>query len=328
MFSLKSYNTFGVEAYTNELIHIRSLDDLTSLNSSSPLKILGGGSNVLLTKNADHPVVRMEIQGIDIFQDSENEVLVRVGGGVIWNDLVNWALEHNLAGIENLSLIPGTVGAAPIQNIGAYGVELKDVFISLMAWNLDKTQLEVFDREQCRFAYRNSIFKQELKNKFIICSVDLKLQKQATINRSYGAINQRLELKNILHPGIKEISEAVIEIRNEKLPDPKLIGNAGSFFKNVLVEEDRFKKLHEKFAAMPYFIQDDGMVKIPSGWLIESCGWKGRQLGNVACYKNQALVIINCGQATGKEILNFAELITHSVFEKFGLQLEPEVNIW
>lgn len=312
----------------NELIHLRSIDDLKHLKTSSSLKILGGGSNILLTKNVEHPIVKMEIQGIEIFNDTDDEVMVRVGGGIIWSNLVNWALEHNLAGIENLSLIPGTVGAAPIQNIGAYGVELKDVFVSLSAWNIDKKELQVFHREQCRFAYRNSIFKQELKNKYIICSVDLRLQKQAIINRNYGAINQKLELKNISEPTIRDISEAVIEIRREKLPDPAIIGNAGSFFKNVLVEYDQFIKLYEKFETVPHFIQENGKVKIPSGWLIESCGWKGKQLGNVACYKDQALVIVNCGHATGKEILNFAEMVFESVLDKFGIQLEPEVNIW
>lgn len=326
--SLKSYNSFGVEAFAQELIHIRCIDDLSQIQASAPIKILGAGSNILLTKNIEQAIVKMEIQGIDIIDENKDAVYIRIGGGVIWHDLVLWALQHNLAGIENLSLIPGTVGAAPIQNIGAYGVEIKDVFISLQAWNIEKSQMETFSHDQCNFSYRNSIFKQTLKDKYVICFVTLQLQKNAIINKSYGAINQKLNTKNIEHPGIRDISEAVIEIRNEKLPDPKLIGNAGSFFKNVLISYEQYMKLQQDFDEMPHYLQKDGMVKIPAGWLIESCGWKGKQIGQVACFNKQALVITNSGNASGSEILNFSKSVASSVFEKFGLHLEAEVNIW
>jgi len=332
-FSLKAHNTFGVDAKARYFIEVHSTEELIeALNYSKtetlPLLFLGGGSNILLTKDFEGLAIRLNLKGIHEDLINDNEVLVTAKAGENWHEFVAFCLEKNYGGLENLSLIPGNVGTSPMQNIGAYGTEIKDTFVSCTVLNLENLQLETFNLEQCRFGYRDSIFKKEGKGKYVILDVAFKLtRKDHHIKTEYGAIQSELEHLEIEKPTIQDISRAVINIRQSKLPDPKEIGNAGSFFKNPTIPLPQFEELKEKFPQIPGYTSGD-FVKVPAGWLIEQCGWKGKQIGNVASHKLQALVIINAtGNATGKEIFDFSAMIIDSVNEKFGIELEREVNI-
>jgi UDP-N-acetylmuramate dehydrogenase len=330
--SLKDCNTFGIDVNAKEFIRIREEDDLFNLlnkYNSSEIKILGGGSNLLLTQDINGIVIKNEIKGIAIVSEDENTVLLEIGGGENWHDFVIWAVDNNYGGVENMSLIPGTVGAAPIQNIGAYGVELKDVFEGLNAIHFEKKQEQVFSKEECKFGYRDSIFKKDLKGQICITRVYLRLSKiPHQLNLSYGAIQAELDKNTIENPTIKDISETVIAIRQSKLPDPVELGNSGSFFKNQEVSTTTFARLQEKFPAAPSYSLPNGKVKIPAAWLIDQCGFKGVKYGNTGCFKNQPLVLVNYGNATGAEILNFSKRVQTAVFEKFSIRISPEVNIW
>ncbi len=329
-FPLKSLNTFGIEAKAEELVIVRSLAALHQLIQlkRSPIQVLGGGSNILFTGDLPGLTIKNEIDGIEVFIENKHDALIKVGGGVVWHDLVLWAVEQGFGGIENLSLIPGTVGAAPIQNIGAYGVELKDVFHSLEAYDLNTGESSVFHHSDCHFGYRDSVFKQELKGRFCIANVYLQLQKIPKINTAYGDIQRTLEGWDIKKPSIRDVSNAVIHIRQSKLPDPAVIGNAGSFFKNPELESVDFQRFSEKFPDAPNYSQPDGRVKVPAGWLIEKAGWKGKRFGDAGCHIKQALVLVNYGTAKGEEILALAKKIQASVLEQFGITLTPEVNVW
>lgn len=332
-FSLKPYNTFGVDAQAKYFVEINSIEELRdaltfSKKNTLPLLFLGGGSNILLTKDFDGLAIKLNLKGISEKDLNENEVLVTAKAGENWHEFVMHCLSKNYGGLENLSLIPGNVGTSPMQNIGAYGTEIKDVFVCCQVLDLENFELTTFDLEKCRFGYRDSIFKQEGKGRYIILDVTFKLtKKEHQIKTEYGAITSELENLGITNPTIQDVSKAVINIRQSKLPDPKQIGNAGSFFKNPTIPLVQFEDLKQKFNNIQGYPNGD-MVKVPAGWLIEQCGWKGKQIGNVASHKLQSLVIINAtGKATGKEIFDFSTEIINSVQEKFGIELEREVNI-
>ncbi len=331
--SLKSYNTFGVDISARYFAEVYSVEELIETLQSSnaqtlPILFLGGGSNILLTKDFDGLAIRLSLKGIKEEIINENEVLVTAKAGENWHQFVMYCLEKNYGGLENLSLIPGNVGTSPMQNIGAYGTEIKDVFESCKVLNLDTSEIETFYLEQCRFGYRDSIFKQEGKGKYVILEVTFRLTTtNHKIDVEYGAIKAELQNLEIVNPTIQDVSKAVINIRQSKLPDPKVIGNAGSFFKNPTIPIAQFEALKQKFENIPGYPNVD-FVKVPAGWLIEQAGWKGKQIGNVASNQLQALVIINAtGNATGKEIFDFSTIIIDSVKEKYGIELEREVNI-
>lgn len=328
--SLKDLNTFGFNVVAKELAYCKSVEDFIYFFSGGPISrfiVLGGGSNVLLTSDLDYTVLINQIQGIELIEETSDYVLVKAGAGENWHDLVLYCIENNWAGIENMSLIPGSVGAAPMQNIGAYGVELKDVFYELEALNKQTLEIEKFNNYQCDFGYRYSVFKGPLKNQYVITSVTLKLSKTATVNTKYGAIEQELTAAGIQNPTIRDVSNAVIKIRTEKLPDPKEIGNSGSFFKNPVVHKVLAEILKSEYPEMPMYTVSEEKVKIPAGWLIEKNGFKGATYGNYGVHKNQALVLVNYGGATGKEVYVLSEKIKRSVFERFNIKLEREVNV-
>ncbi|MBL0063440.1 MAG: UDP-N-acetylmuramate dehydrogenase [Bacteroidetes bacterium] len=330
--SLRPYNTFGLEVNAARFVEVSSLAELRELILDPALKslpkfILGGGSNILFTQDFNGLIIRNRIRGIEITNESEEYARVKAGAGEVWHSFVLWTLDHNLAGLENLSLIPGSVGAAPIQNIGAYGVEIKDTFYELEAMSLEDGSLTTFSREECKFGYRDSIFKREAKNKFVIVSVTFQLSKKPALNTSYGAIEQELKAMNVQNAGIREISQAVINIRSSKLPDPAKIGNAGSFFKNPEVEISIFEKLKSEYPDLVGYKTGNNKMKLAAGWLIEQCGWKGKVSGHVGMHKQQALVLVNYGGATGSELIQHARTVQSSVREKFGVELEMEVNI-
>lgn len=330
-FPLKNLNTFGVAANAAWYVDINNEDDLQVLFAEDrwknyPRLVLGGGSNMLFTSDFKGLVIHVKIQGIKN-ENKGNDVLVTAGGGVVWNDLVNYCVDNGFAGIENLSLIPGSVGAAPVQNIGAYGVELQDIFHSCRAFEIASGKIRVFDKEDCGFSYRDSVFKSALKGLYIITEVSFKLSKIFKPELTYGAISDELLKRGISKPGIKDLSTVVSHIRVSKLPDPATIGNAGSFFKNPVIQEAQFLKLKAAFPELVHFPAQEGFIKISAGWLIEHCGWKGKVVGNTGTWKNQALVLVNHGNATGKEIFKFSEAIIESVNAKFGIHLEREVNI-
>lgn len=331
-FSLQNFNTFGIKAQARFFAEVQSNEDLISLLLFKGFKnirklILGGGSNILLTQDFEGLVIKVGIKGIEKIREDEESVWVRAGAGENWHEFVLYCLENECNGVENLSLIPGTVGAAPMQNIGAYGVEIKEVFDSLVAINMMNGELRTFTKEECRFGYRESIFKNELKNQYVIVNVTFCLSKKANFNISYGAVAQTLADMGVTTLSAKAISQAVIKIRQSKLPDPKQIGNAGSFFKNPEISKKLFEELKAKYPAIPHYPIDEHRVKVPAGWLIEQCGWKGKRIGNTGAHKDQALVLVNYGGATGLEIKSLAEQIQQSVLEKFGIQLNMEVNI-
>ena len=325
---LKNLNTFGISANAENFANFNSIEELKRLlkNAKQPLMILGGGSNILLTQNIKGSILKNEIFGIDIIEEDNKSVTVKVGGGVVWHDFVLWSLERDLGGIENLSLIPGSVGAAPMQNIGAYGCEIKSVFKQLEAVNIESKELKIFENKDCQFGYRTSIFKTQLKNKYVICSVTFRLNKYPEFNTSYGAIEDELRDMGEI-TSLKSISQAVINIRSRKLPDPNIIGNSGSFFKNPTISNIEFQSLKKDFPLIVGYPNGDNETKVAAGWLIEQAGWKGFRDGDAGVHKNQALVLVNYGNAKGKDILNLAKKIQDSVEQKFGIQLIPEVNI-
>jgi len=331
--SLKPFNTFGVEASARYFSDVNSIEELIealkfSNSHSLPLLFIGGGSNILLTKDFEGLAIQLNLKGISEEIIDDNTVLVTAKSGENWHQFVLYCLDKNYGGLENLSLIPGNVGTSPMQNIGAYGTEIKDVFESCKVLNLETLEIEVFNLEQCRFGYRDSIFKQEGKGKYVILEVTFRLTtKDHKIDVEYGAIKSELENFGINNPTIQDVSKAIINIRQSKLPDPKVIGNAGSFFKNPTIPLAQFETLKLKFENIQGYLNGD-FVKVPAGWLIEQAGWKGKQIENVASHKLQALVIINAtGKATGKEIFDFSTEIINTVKEKFGIELEREVNI-
>ena len=327
--SLLPYNTFGIDVKAKRLgvfNDIESLRDLISQKNEDELLIIGGGSNLLLTKDFDGLVLKNEIKGIHVISENDEEVLVSAGAGENWHAFVMHCINNNWAGIENLSLIPGSVGASPMQNIGAYGVEIKDVFESLSAYHIASGEIHYFDKTKCEFGYRESIFKNKVKGEYIILTVTFRLTKNPTINSSYGAINEQLKVMGIQAPTIKELSAAVIAIRQSKLPDPKIIGNAGSFFKNPTVEIALLEQIQKNYPDIPNYPAENGR-KLAAGWLIEKAGWKGRTFDNYGVHKLQALVLVNYGNCTGQEIFDLSSQIIQDVFEKFGVLLEREVNI-
>ena len=314
-----------------EFASIKSKQDLAKiLNTNlSDLLVLGGGSNILLTKDVDALVLHINIKGIEVVSVYENNVRVRVAAGENWHEFVSWCLDKNYGGVENLSLIPGNVGTAPIQNIGAYGVELKDTFISCEAMNIQTQELRAFTKEECDFGYRNSIFKEELKGQYIITSVIFELSShQHTIKTNYGAIDSKLKNDGIENPTIQDISKAVISIRNSKLPNPKVLGNSGSFFKNPVISCSEFELLKIQFPKIPYYKVSETNVKIPAGWLIETAGFKGKTFGNYGVHNKQALVLVNYGNASGKDILELSKKIQEAILIVFDIVLESEVNIF
>ena len=333
MFSLRGYNTFGIEAEASQFVEISSVEQYVSLRQTGahatlPHLFLGGGSNVLLTKNQEALVVKIAIPGIAVIQEDADFVWVKGGAGVVWNEFVQYTVNQGWSGLENLSLIPGTVGAAPMQNIGAYGVEIKDTFESLEALNLQTLQLEVFDAKACAFGYRESFFKHEGKGKYLISSVTFKLSKKPSVKTSYGAIQEVLATKGISQPSIRDVADAVVEIRKSKLPDPKEIGNSGSFFKNPTVSAVEAARLISENPGIPHYpVEGSSDVKFPAGWFIEKAGWKGFRKGDAGVHAKQALVLVNYGEAKGAEILALSEEIKKSIKDTFGVTLETEVNI-
>lgn len=327
--SLKPYNTFGLDVKAKHFCVFNSLGTLKALlpECQAPLLILGGGSNVLLTQDFPGTVLKNEIESIQIIEDLKESVLIEVGAGVVWHDLVMWSIESNFAGIENLSLIPGSVGAAPMQNIGAYGVELKSVFEKLEALEVDSLQSRFFNKEECQFGYRSSIFKGELKGKFIITSVYIRLQKTPAFNVSYGAIESELKNMGVEKLSLQCVSQAVINIRQSKLPNPKEIGNSGSFFKNPVISTTKFQKLRGTHPNIVGYTVSETETKVAAGWLIDQAGWKGYRKGDAGIHKNQALVLVNYGNAKGEELVRLSQEIQASVFQKFDISLDAEVNI-
>ncbi|MBI2730118.1 MAG: UDP-N-acetylmuramate dehydrogenase [Sphingobacteriales bacterium] len=328
--SLKAYNTFGIEAIAREFGTFSSSDDLASLvenHQPGDILILGGGSNILLTKNYDGLALKNEIKGIKVVYEDAHHIDVKVGAGENWHQFVLHCLKHNWAGVENLSLIPGNVGASPMQNIGAYGVEIKNVFYCLEAYSYADKKVFNFTVNDCEFGYRESVFKKKYKNQFVILNVTYRLNKQPKFTTSYGAIEEELNKMGVKELSIQSISQAVINIRTSKLPDPKLIGNAGSFFKNPSVPKEVYELLQSKFSSIVGYTNADGSVKLAAGWLIEQCGWKGFRKGDAGCYEKQALVLVNYGNAAGADIYQLSTEIIQSVKAKFGVELEREVNI-
>ena len=329
--SLKPYNTFGIDAKSKHFVSVSSMDELKKVLEliEYPDKlILGGGSNMLLTKNQDLLVVHINIKGISIISEDDDSVLVKANAGENWHEFVLYCIGKDFGGVENLSLIPGNVGSAPIQNIGAYGVELKDTFFSCEAISIETKKIETFTKEDCHFDYRNSIFKQEVKGKYIITSVTFKLSKHNhQLHINYGTISSQLEAMNISNPTIQDISKAVIDIRRQKLPNPKEIGNSGSFFKNPVITKVHYQALLENFEDMPSFVVSDDEVKVPAGWLIEKAGFKGKRFGDYGVHKHQALVLVNYGNAKGEDILKLAQLIQKTIKRLFDISIEAEVNI-
>lgn len=327
-FSLQAFNTFGIDShcqYFSAFHSIKELDELVR-TAPKPLTVLGGGSNILLTQDIKGTVLKNEIEGINIIEENDTKAIIKVGGGVVWHDFVMWSIDNNLGGIENLSLIPGSVGAAPMQNIGAYGVELESVFTELEAYHIDSGKVKRFSHADCQFGYRYSIFKGELKGQYIICNVTFRLSKQHELNTSYGAIEE--ELKNLgVEKSIESVSRAVINIRQRKLPNPKDIGNSGSFFKNPTISNAQFEALKKPFPNIVGYPIGEHNTKLAAGWLIDRAGWKGYRKGDAGVHKNQALVLVNYGQAKGEDILRLSKEIQQSVKNTFGISLEAEVNI-
>jgi len=327
--NLKEYNTFGISVKAEMFAVFSSIEELKqilSFRNDKKILVLGGGSNLLLTKDFDGLVIKNEIKRFEVIEETASEVIVESGAGENWHEFVLNCIDKGFGGIENLSLIPGSVGASPMQNIGAYGVEIKDVFESLSAYHIASGEIHYFDKTKCEFGYRESIFKNKVKGEYIILTVTFRLTKNPTINSSYGAINEQLKVMGIENPTIQELSAAVIAIRQSKLPDPKIIGNAGSFFKNPTVEIALLEQIQKNYPDIPNYPAGNGK-KLAAGWLIEKAGWKGRTFDNYGVHKLQALVLVNYGNCTGKEIFDLSSQIIQDVFEKFGVLLEREVNI-
>ena len=329
--SLKPYNTFGLDVVAHNFLEFSSVEELSTIRKKGVFEgkhlILGGGSNILLLHDFEGTVLRNCVAGIEVLVNADDHCLVKFGAGENWHSSVMWSIENNLGGIENLSLIPGTVGAAPMQNIGAYGVEIKDVFVELEAFNKETGELELFDAEQCAFGYRESVFKNVLKDQFVIVSMTLRLNKPPhEVHTAYGAIQSQLAEMGVAKPSIQDVSKAVIAIRQSKLPDPKEIGNSGSFFKNPVVSEEKAIELRKEHPNMPNYPAASG-VKLAAGWLIEQCGWKGKRVGQTGAHARQALVLVNYGNAKGVDVWALAQQIQSSVKERFGVDLHAEVNV-
>ena len=329
--SLKNYNTFGVAATAPLFTEITSsivLQKVLKTPTFENALILGGGSNMLFLDDFSRPVVKISIPGIRIIKENDSTAIVSVGAGVVWHDLVMWCIANNLGGIENLSLIPGLVGAAPIQNIGAYGVELKDVFHNAIAIGKKNGDSKIFEADDCAFGYRDSIFKNEIKDEYVITTVRFSLTKRDhQLKIGYGAIQETLDQMQVSTPTINDIARAVIRIRRSKLPDPEKMGNAGSFFKNPILPISLIKKLQDAYPSMPTYELDSNFSKVPAGWLIEHAGFKGKRNGSVGMHEKQALVLVNYGNATGLELWEHAQYVMKGVHSKFGIELEPEVNL-
>jgi len=328
--SLKPFTTFGIDKKAKFFTTVETLDELkaallTAKEKQLQVFILGGGSNILLTRDIDGLVIKLEIKGINLVKEEGDQLWVEVGAGEMWHELVLHSIAQDWAGLENLSLIPGTVGASPMQNIGAYGVEIKDVFDSLQALHRETLEMHSFDAEACRFGYRESVFKQTFKDQYVITSVTFRLSKTPNFHLEYGAIREVLAANGIDQPSIRAISDAVIQIRQSKLPDPKEIGNAGSFFKNPTIPSTQFDTLKASYPSIPGYPSTKG-VKVAAGWLIEQAGWKGKRIGDVGVHAKQALVLVNYGDGTGEEIKSLSQQIQASVLDKFGIHLHPEVN--
>ena len=332
-YSLLDRNTFGIDVSAKYFADIHSEEQLVDvcclpISGNEQKFVLGGGSNILFTKDVEALVLHNQVKGIELIGGEGSNVIVEIGAGEIWHEVVKWAVSSGLGGIENLSLIPGYSGAAPIQNIGAYGVEIKDVFSGLTAVDLDSLEMKEFSADECQFAYRDSVFKREHRGRFMITRIRLKLTREPKINTSYGAIEKELKMMGVEEPGIAEVSEAVCNIRSSKLPDPKFIGNAGSFFKNPIVNAELLDSIREKHEEVVSYPAGAGQVKLAAGWLIEQCGWKGKVVGNTGAHKDQALVLVNYGSADGKEVYKLSQDILDSVEEEFGVRLEREVNVY
>ena len=330
-YCLKNLNTFAIKAKTKYYTTFKSINELKDIIFSKIYKnnksfILGGGSNILLTQNFNGLILHNKILGIEILDNTEKHTIVKVGAGVIWQDFVDWSLEKNLSGIENLSLIPGSVGASPVQNIGAYGVEIKNYITKVITFDLEKNTTRIFSNKECQFEYRNSIFKMELKNKILITHVEFKLYKTNINEISYGDIQQELK-KLKLNPSPKNISTAVINIRNKKIPNPKILANSGSFFKNPIISTEKFNSLKKDFPEIIGYKISENKTKVAAGWLIENAGLKGYRNRDAGIHKKQALVLVNYKNASGKDILNLANKIQKIIFEKYKIQIVPEVNI-
>src|SRR5690554_548793 len=328
--NITPFTTFGVEVSSRYFATFSSIEELRKLLAEvkdQQLLVLGGGSNMLFRKDYEGITIKNEITGISVIEENEESVLLKVGAGEVWHNFVLYSIEHNLGGIENLSLIPGSVGASPMQNIGAYGVEIKDVFDSLEAIEIATGELHTFSHQDCQFGYRESVFKKELKGKYIIVSVSYKLSKQPKLNTSYGAINSELAKKGITQPSIKDVSDVVIAIRQSKLPDPKEIGNAGSFFKNPVIPKSHYIALQKTYENIPSYPVSKDTVKVPAGWLIDNAGWKGKTIGEYGVHKNQALVLVNYGKANGNDIFQLSEDIIADIYKRYQIKLEREVNI-
>ncbi|MFM1931295.1 MAG: hypothetical protein RL226_598 [Bacteroidota bacterium] len=330
--SLRPFHTFGVSAtaeWFSEAATVAELQELVEYTHAKqlPLLVLGGGSNVLFTHDPAGMVLLNRIGGIDVVSKTENEVFVRVGAGEVWHSFVMHCIREGWCGVENLALIPGSVGASPMQNIGAYGVELESVFYQLEALHIPTGETHFFSKDDCQFGYRESVFKRGLKGQYIITHVTFRLQLQPSIRSTYGAIEKELERMEVVSPGIRDIAEAVMAIRRSKLPDPKVLGNAGSFFKNPVVPQQQFLNLIADFPDMPHYDAGSGQQKLAAGWLIEQCGWKGRRIGDCGVHVQQALVLVNYGQATGEEVFLLSQMVMDDVADRFGVYLEREVNI-
>jgi len=330
-FSLKNYNTFGIEAKAKQFVAVHNTTELQSILEKNRLEkkfILGGGSNMLLTQDIDALVIHVDLKGKRIIREDDDFVWVESQVGENWHEFVLWTIDQNFGGLENMSLIPGNVGTTPVQNIGAYGTEIKDTFFSCEAMTIENQKMRTFTKAECHFGYRESIFKNEAKDQYIITSVIFKLTKRNhKINISYGDISGELAKNNITIPTLKDVSNAVIAIRQSKLPDPKELGNSGSFFKNPILLKKDFEKIHLQFPEMKYYEISESEVKVPAGWLIEQAGFKGKRFGDAGIHKNQALVLVNYGNATGKEILDVSKNIQETIFRIFGIHIDAEVNV-
>ena len=330
--SLKNFNTFGIDVTAHKFVRVQQPEDLKTVlrnNYASELFILGGGSNMLLTKDIEQTVVHIDLKGIKISEETDDSIVIKAMAGENWHQFVMFCVKNGYGGLENLSLIPGNVGTAPIQNIGAYGVEMKDSFENCTALNVQTLETKIFQQEDCRFGYRDSVFKNEEKGKYIITSVTFRLtKKNHRLNTSYGSIDSFLAEKGIEEPSIKDISDAVIAIRESKLPDPKKLGNSGSFFKNPVVSRKLLDELQKEYPEMPFYVVDEEQVKIPAGWLVDRAGLKGYREGDAGVHEKQALVLVNYENASGKEILRLSEKIQKKIKELFGIEIYPEVNIF
>jgi UDP-N-acetylmuramate dehydrogenase len=327
--SLKNYNTFGIDVNAKRFVLVDAVYQLQQiLKEEKDIFLISGGSNMLLTKDINELVILIDFKGISIDKEDDNFVYLTVNAGENWHEFVLFCVANNYGGLENLSLIPGNVGTCPIQNIGAYGVEVKDTITKVEAIEIETQKLVSFSNEDCNFGYRNSIFKNTVKGKYVITSVGFKLTKRNhNLNTSYGAIETELASKQITEPNLKDISDAVIAIRKSKLPDPKEIGNSGSFFKNPVISKSHFLELQKEYPNIPSYNISDDEIKVPAGWLIETTGFKGKRFGNYGVHEKQALVLVNYGNASGKEIYNLAKEIQQTIFKQFKIELEIEVNV-